>query len=401
MELEKKIDALGVAFEEFKKANDKRIDEIKTKGFASSDTETKVAKVEKDIDTLTVQIDGMKAAIARTGGNGGAPEVSPELKQKAEYKAAIIGYMRKGMEIPKALVDMAAKAMSVDSDPAGGFLVDPETSSEIVKLVHESSPIRQLASVQAISSASLKMNADLDRPASGWVGERQSRTASTPPSVRQVEIFAHEMYCYPEATQAFLDDAAINVEAWLSQFCGMAFSLDEATAFVNGSGSGQPRGILNYASGTAFGNIERATSEGTGALVANDLIALQTLLKEPYQKGASWIINRALIGVIRKIKDVTSGQYIWAPGLSQSTPNILLGQPLYFGYDLSSSVATASADVLLYGDFKAGYQIVDRVGIRVLRDPYSNKPNVGFYTTKRVGGGVKNFEAIKVLRMHA
>lgn len=419
MKIEEKLQELGTAFEEFKKTNDKRLEEIKTNGKASAELETKLAKIEADIQAKEKQIEQLSAALNRSGQGGSQKEA--ELKEFKAVTEKQMGrklsnedvevlfarkdefnqFLRKGEHMAADQSFRSSKAMSVDSEVGGGFFVQPEVSSEIVKFVHEGSPIRQLASVQTISSASLKINSDLDRPASGWVGERAARTASTPPTVKQDEIFAHEMYAYPEATQQFLDDAAINVEAWLSEFCGKAFALDEATAFISGDGVKRPRGILSYASGTSYGQIERATTEGTGALVANDLIEVQTKLKEPYQKGASWLINRTLIGAIRKIKDVTSGQYIWQPGLQESTPNMLLGNPVYMAADMTNSVATASTDVLLYGDFKAGYQIVDRIGIRVLRDPFTNKPMVGFYTTKRVGGAVKNYEAIKVLRMHA
>ena len=419
MEIEKKLVEIATAFEEFKKTNDKRLDEIKLNGAAKSETEAKLAKIEADIASKEKQIQDLSAALNRTGQGGSQKEA--ELKEFKAVTEKQMGrklsnedaevlfarkdefnqFLRKGGHMASDQSFKSSKAMSVDSEVGGGFFVQPEVSSEITKKVHESSPIRQLASVQTISTASLKINSDLDRPASGWVGERAARPVTANPTVKQDEIFAHEMYAYPEATQAFLDDAAINVEAWLSEFCGQAFALDEASAFISGNGVAKPRGILSYASGTGYGQVERVETEGTGALVANDLIALQTALKEPYQKGSAFLINRTLIGVIRKIKDTVSGQYIWQPGLQESVPSMLLGNPVYMAADMTNSVAAASSDVLLYGNFKAGYQIVDRMGIRVLRDPLTNKPMVGFYTTKRVGGAVKNYEAIKVLRMHS
>ncbi len=417
MELKEKLEALGKAFDEFKKTNDTRLDEIKKLGAAKPETEEKLTKIEGTMQALETKIGELNAAIARTGGQGGEAETTSlksyrerlekvtgrswetsDVKKMEKYRKSFNAFMRKGIEIPGDELEFAQKTMSVDSDVNGGFLVDPEVSGEMIKLIHESNPIRQLSSVQTIGSASLKINCDLDRPASGWVGERQSRTAGSSPGVKQVEIVAHEMYAYPEATQQFLDDAAVNVEAWLNAYCSNAFALDEATAFISADGANQkPRGILSYTDGTTFGYIQRQQCAGTGALVANDLIDVQTLLKEGYQKNASWMINRLLIGTIRKIKDVTSGQYIWQPGLQESTPSILLGRPVYMNADLSTSLTDAT-DLIIYGDFKAAYQIVDRVGIRVLRDPFTNKPLVGFYTTKRTGGAVKNFEALKVLQ---
>lgn len=398
MEVAKKLDDLGRAFEEFKKTNDQRLDEIKKEGKAKPETETKLAKIEADLQGIEGKVSALNAALNRTGGqNGGAAEEKEEVKNMRLYRAAVVDYVRRGVDVPADLKKFATKAMSEDSETGGGFLVVPEVASEIIKAVHESSPMRQLADVLSISSASLRINQDLDRPASGWVGERGSRSASTPPTVRQVEIFAHEMFAYPESTQAFLDDAAVNVEAWLAAFCGQAFALDEASAFISGDGVGKPRGILGYADGSVFGYIQRQACGGTGSVTGDDLIDMQTLLKEPYQKNAQWLIKRQLLGTIRKIKD-GQGRYIWQPGLQDGKPDLLLDKPVNMAADLNSALTTGVDGLAIYGDLKAGYQIVDRVGIRVLRDPYTNKPNVGFYTTKRVGGGVKNYEAIKVLK---
>ncbi len=417
MEVAKKLDDLGRAFEEFKKTNDQRLEEIKKDGKAKPETETKLAKIETDLQGIEAKLAEFNATLNRTGGANGGAELEmglkeygerlhkatgrvwekDEVKQMRAYGEAVNEYMRKGTPVPNELKKFATKAMSEDSETGGGFLVVPEVSAEIVKQVQESSPMRQLADVATISSSSLKINQDLDRPTSGWVGERGSRAATTPPTLRQVEIFAQEMYAYPEATQSFIDDAAVNVDAWLSQFCATAFALDEATAFVGGDGAGKPRGILSYSDGSTFGYIQRQACGGTGSVTGDDLLDMQTLLKEPYQKNAQWLIKRQLIGVIRKIKD-GQGRYIWVPGLQDGRVDTLLDKPVNMAYDLNSALTTGIDGLAVYGDFKQGYQIVDRVGIRVLRDPYTNKPNVGFYTTKRVGGGVKNFEALKVLK---
>ena len=396
MELQKKLEELGTAFEEFKKVNDARLKEIAEKGVASADKEQKLAKVEEHITSLEKQVEELNAAIARTKAGGQDPQAeTKEQKNSREYKEALIGYIRKGREIPAEL-----KAMSVDSDEDGGFLVTPEMSSEIVKTVFESSPVRQLASVQTISTDSLEMLYDEDEVGSGWVGETQARSESTTPQLKKLSFPVHELFSFPKATQKLLDDAALNVESWLSGKVSEKFARDEATAFISGNGVLKPKGILNYGSGTTFGLIQRGETAANNALDGNDFIGVQSLLKEAYQGNASWLINRLFVGLIRKLKDTTSGQYIWQPGLTAGQPNQLLGKPVYFATDLLASI-TANTDALIYGDIKAGYQIVDRIGIRVLRDPFTAKPYVGFYTTKRVGGGVKNFEAIKVLKIKA
>lgn len=397
MDFAKKLEELGRAFESFKETNDKSIQEIKAKGDASSETKTKLEKVETHLQSVESKLQEMNAALTRAGQEGNPGE--KEDKKMAEYKKALNQYMRKGAELTGEMEAFARKALSVDSETGGGFFVEPETSSEIVKKIHESNPIRQLASVITISSASLKLNCDLDRPSASPVGERQSRTTTTSPTVRQVEIVAHEYYCFPEATQAFLDDAAVNVESWLSDYAGEAFALAEATDAITGTGVGRIRGITSYTDGTDFGYVERIQSDATGSITGDDLIDVQDALKEGYQRNAVWLMNRLFKSTVRKLKDGT--QYLWQPGLQAGAPDTLLGRTVHMCPDLNTSLAATTDNLLIYGDIKAGYQFVDRVGIRVLRDPLTNKPFVGFYTTKRSGGGVKNFEALKIFKIKA
>jgi len=397
MDIQKKLEEMGSAFEAFKKTNDQRLDEIKKNGVASAATEEKLAKTEAHIASLETKIGEMNAALARQAVNEDPEKVQKEEMKK--YKSALFDYMRKNKEMPRDLKEMASKAMSVDSEEDGGFLVTPEMSNEITKKIYESSPIRQLASVQTITSDSFDILHDLGEVSSGWVGEIASRPGTNTPQIQKENVPVHELYAFPFATQKLLDDAGVNLEAWLAEKCQEKFSRDEATAFVNGNGVAKPKGILAYGSGDDFGLVQRQLTAANNAMVSDDLINVQSLLKEGYQLNASWLINRLLIATIRKFKDVTSGQYIWQPGLTAGSPNQLLGKPVYMAADLPSSV-TATTDTIIYGDIKAGYQIVDRIGIRILRDAYTAKPYVGFYTTKRVGGAVKNFEAIKVLKIN-
>lgn len=394
MELEKKHEELVKAFEEFKKINDTKISEEIKKGIASAATVEKLEKAEKHISDLESKISELSAAIARSAQNE-----NPEKKEEQElkqYKSALFDYMKKGKEMPAEVLAIAKKSMSVDSDEDGGFFVTPEMSNEIITKIYETSPIRQLASVQTISSDSYDLLHDLGEVESGWVSETGARAAGTTPQIKKEIIPVHELFAFPFATQKLLDDAAINLEAWLAEKCQAKFGRDESTAFVSGNGVGKPKGVLAYASGDGFGLIERVTSNSNTAFDSDDFVDLQSHLKEAYQMNASWLINRLAIAAIRKLKDVTTGQYLWQPGLTAGTPNQLLSKPVYMAADMPSAFAS-STDLVMYGDFKQGYQIVDRTGIRILRDAYTAKPYVGFYTTKRVGGAVKNFEAIKVL----
>lgn len=397
MEIVRQMEELGTAFNEFKKANDQRLKEIEQKGSASFMTEEKVNKLNNAMTEIEEKISKLQTMANRTP-TLGSETSGQESDEAKRYKEAVVNYMRKGKEIDPQLIEWAKKDMSVDSDVDGGFLVRPEVASEMQKKIYEMSPVRQLASVQTITSDSLDIIHDLDEAGSGWVGETAARPKTDTPQFQKSNIPVHELYAFPMATQKFLDDAGVNVEAWLQGKCVEKFARDEATAFISGNGMAKPKGILAYASGTSFGQIEREISATNASFTGDDLIDLQSKLKEPYQNNATFMINRLLIGYIRKFKDIANGNYLWQPGLSVSQPATLLGRPVVMAPELPSNIV-ASTDTIIYGDIKAGYQIVDRIGVRVLRDPFTNKPFVGFYTTKRVGGAVKDFEAIKVLRI--
>jgi len=413
MEIQKKLDELGRTWDEYRKVNDAKIEELK-KGLSASENKEKLEKMDKSLDDLDKKITEINAAIARTGQGNEAEDLS--LKEYREFASKHVGralttteakeLQERGKQFQEFLREgkharhngeLALKTLSVDSEVGGGFFVIPEVSAEIVKKVNESSPIRQLAAQVSISTASFKVNSDLDARTANWQGERASRSEGTSPTVNQDEIFVHEMDCNPGATQQFLDDAAINVEAWLADYAAEAFALAEATAFVSGHGVGRPRGILSYADGTTYGKIQRIATDATGSITGDDLIDVQDALKEPYQRNATWLMHRLTRTLVRKVKDGT--QYLWQPGMQAGVPDQLLGRPVQLAADLNTSVATGTDGLMIYGDFKQGYQIVDRIGIRVLRDPYSSKPKVIFFTTKRVGGGAKNYEALKILKI--
>jgi len=212
------------------------------------------------------------------------------------------------------------------------------------------------------------------------------------------------LYAFPKATQKILDDAAINLEAWLSGKVSEKFARDEAAAFVNGDGVSKPRGFLTYLTGTTLpGTIEQVATGVSGAFAAapsggDVLIDALYGLKAQYRANATWFMNRATTKLARKLKD-SDGSYIWSPGIAAGQPASILGYPTASFEDMPDPAANSLS--IAVGDMRAAYQIVDRVGIRVLRDPYTAKPYVGFYTTKRVGGDVVNFEALKIVRFGA
>jgi HK97 family phage major capsid protein len=315
------------------------------------------------------------------------------------YKAAFDTFIRKGEEVMGV---EERKALSVGADPDGGYVVNPDLSGRIVMKVFESSPMRAYASVQVISSDALEGLFDLNEASSGWVGETDSRSETNTPQLGKWRIPAHELYAKPKATQKLLDDASINMEAWLASKVAEKFSRDEANAFVVGNGTNKPRGFLTYGSGTTLpGTIEQFPSGVNGALAATPdggdvLINALYGLKQQYRANATWFMNRASTRLVRKAKD-SNGSYIWVPGIAAGQPASLLGYPVAAFEDMPDP-ATNSLSIAV-GDMRESYQIVDRLGIRTLRDPYSAKPYVEFYTTKRVGGDVVNFEAIKLVKL--
>jgi len=416
------IDALHAGFEQFKKANDERLAQIERKGSADPVTEAKIAKIEADLEKAQKIADEAVLASKRstrvvTDERGEVIDLDRKAQEWASmnarrrgtvigdfratdmdgYKAAFDTFLRKGEEV---MGPDERKALSVGTDPDGGYVVNPDLSGRIVMKVFESSPMRAYASVQVISSDALEGLFDLNEASSGWVGETDSRAETNTPQLGKWRIPAHELYAKPKATQKLLDDASINMESWLASKVAEKFARDEANAFVVGNGSNKPRGFLTYASGTTLpGTIERFPTTVNGAFAAapdggDVLINALYGLKQQYRANATWFMNRATLKLTRKLKD-DDGAYLWSPGIAAGQPASLLGYPVASFEDMPDP-ATDSLSIAV-GDMREAYQIVDRIGIRTLRDPYSAKPYVEFYTTKRVGGDVVNFEAIKLI----
>jgi len=386
MKIDEVVTGLQSAFQEFKKANDTRLEQIEKKGYAPADLVEKVAKLNDAIEAKELELKQIKTAMARTA----QPEGEKAQKSEAEikYAKAFKSYITNGSN------EMEIKALSSDSDQDGGFLITPEMSSEVVKKIFETSPMRAYASVQTISSSSLQILEDLDEAGAGWVGETETRAETSTPQLKMIEIPVHEIYAEPKATQRFLDDAAVNAEAWLSEKVSDKFSRTENTAFISGNGVSKPKGILSYASGTSFGQLEQIVSGSGSAITGDSLINLIYALKSPYKAGAKFFMKRGTVKSVRLLKDL-EGRYLWAPGLDGNTSGSVLGYDIVEFNDMPD--VASSALPIAFGDMKQAYQIVDRIGIRTLRDPFTAKPYVKFYTTKRVGGGIKNFEALKLM----
>lgn len=379
------------AFEEFKATNDQRLKEIEKRGAADGLLEGKLEKLNRVIDGHKAAMDRLTAERARPAiggmeGKGGA-------LADGEYKEAFSAYVKHGEE----------KALQIGVSADGGFVVPAEIETEITRLMTHISPIRAIAGVRQVSGAVYKRPITVTGPATGWVGETASRPTTNSQTLAELSYPTTELYAMPAATSAFLDDAAVDVGQWIADEVNAAFAAQETTAFVTGDGTNKPTGFLTPTkvaeASWSWGNLGYLATGVSGALPANNpsdiLIDLVYALKAGYRQNATWVLNRKTQGALRKLKDA-DGNYLWQPAASADGRASLMGFPLVEAEDMPNIAANSFS--IAFGDFKRGYLIVDRQGVSVLRDPFSSKPYVLFYTTKRVGGGVADFDAIKLLK---
>jgi len=384
-------------FHAFKEANDERLAEIERRQAADALSEEKVARLNRTLDEHGRRLDGLalkESRPPRGGPDGGSARLT-------EHKAAFEAYARRGDAGP--LLALEGKAMRVGSDPDGGYLVPPEVEAEIDRRLTAVSPIRAIADVRQVSSSLYRRPFAVTGPAVGWVGETEARPETVTPTLTEAEYPVMELYAMPAATQTLLDDAVVDLDRWLAAEIDMAFAEQETAAFVNGDAVRKPRGFLTYplvAEGAwAWGSLGFVDTGAAGAFAASGasdvLIDVIYGLKAGYRQNAHFVMNRRTEAAIRKLKDA-DGNYLWAPPGTAGARATILNFPIVEVEDMPDIAAGSTA--IAFGDFRRGYLIVDRAGIRVLRDPYSHKPYVLFYTTKRVGGGVKDFDAIKLVR---
>lgn len=431
-EVQAAIEAVNKAVADFQGAKAEMLKDMATKGHVDTLLNEKLAKLNANIDAkfddyqakakaLELRLnrmgplgpgdgsekDELKAALAYTRIITGQRNVQADLEGFRKYRAAFGEYLRVG---DKKLSAAMMADMSVGSDPNGGYIVSPDMSGRIVTLSFETSPMRQICNVITTSKDRVEGINDLDEVDAGWIGELGTRSDSDTPVVGKYEIPVHEIYAQPRASQTLLDDADYDVEGWLNRKVADKFNRVENNAFINGDGIGKPRGLLSYSAGTpsaaAWEKIERILSGVDGAFQtptgsppvngADRLIDVVTALKVAYRTNARWLMNRATWGDVRKLKDV-DGRNLFSTQLTDGVLEFrLLGFPVVEAEDMPD-INTDSLSIA-FGDFREGYTIVDRTGIRLLRDPFTAKPWIRFYTTKRTGGAVVNFEAIKLMQ---
>lgn len=323
-------------------------------------------------------------------------EMQNELAGKIASKRLVYGQ--------KTELELMTKTLVEGNNPDGGYWLIPELADFMINRVFETSPLRNVSRVITISGESIDIIVDDNEAEGDWVGEVDVRPETDTPKIGQKSIFAHELAANPKASQRMIDDAGFDLPDWLMTKVRDIFERKENTAFVVGDGSKRPRGLLTYPAAADPDVYERETvgqldSGSAGAFVADNLISLQNLVKEPYQPNAVWLMHRSTFGDVMKLKNV-DGTYLINPAIiAQGASKVILGNPVIFASDMPK-VATNSLSIV-YGDFGVGYTVVDRMGIRLLRDPFTSKPFILFYTTKRVGGDVTNYDSFKILKLAA
>lgn len=393
------VDDLHRAFSSFRESNDERLSQIESRLSADVLTDEKLARIDKALDETKARVDQYAIERARPGLNREQPG-SNDVNGR-EHKAAFRAYMRSGES--GGLKALEEKALSAGSGPDGGYLVPEPAEREILQRMAAISPIRSIASVREISTANFRKAFSVNGPAAGWVAETDPRPQSANQQLSDMNFPAMELYAMPAATQTLLDDAAVDVEQWIAEEIDTVFAEQESNAFINGDGVNKPSGLLNYpqvdADAWTWGSIGYVPTGVSGDFAASnpsdDLVDLVYAARAGYRQNGRFVMNRKTQAAVRKLK-TAGGDYIWAPPAGAGQQATLMNFSVVESEDMPDIAADAPA--IAFGDFQRGYLIVDRTGIRILRDPYSAKPYVLFYTTKRVGGGVQDFDAIKLLK---
>ncbi|MCT4654841.1 MAG: phage major capsid protein [Cohaesibacter sp.] len=399
-ELGSAFDEFMTSFEAFKEANDERLEQIEKRS-GDSLSEQKVERISAALDEQKNALDDLILKSRRPQLNAG--QVGSTLAAQ-EHKTAFDGYIRKGIE--QDLRTLEAKALSMGSDPDGGYLVPDQVEAEVGRRLAAISPIRAIADVREVSGGIYKKPFSIEGPQVGWVGETAARPQTSASTLSELAFPTMELYAMPAATPSLLDDAAVNVEDWIASEVETAFAEQEGAAFVSGDGVNKPKGFMAETAIAEdswewgkLGMLKTGKAGGFADSGASDaLIDLVYALKAGYRQNAQFVMNRRTQAAIRKLKDA-DGNYIWQPPASVGGKASLMNFAITEAEDMPDIADDANA--IAFGDFKRGYLIVDRLGLRILRDPFSAKPYVLFYTTKRVGGGVQDFDAIKLLQFAA
>jgi HK97 family phage major capsid protein len=365
---------------------------------ASFDIVARQNAADQALGALRGEIAEVKSRIERVNRASHRPLIGAGAGANLEMKGFVDGYLRQGR-------DAELKSMTVGSAANGGYAVPTELDAKIAERLVSISPIRGIAQVVQTSTSDYRKLISLGGTVSGWASETAARTGTNSPSFAEIIPPYGDLYANPSASQEMLDDAAFDLEGWLAQEVATEFGRAEGAAFVNGTGVNQPTGFLTTASAAtpdatrAFGTLQYLPSGDAATLGTTPdtlLIDVVMALKPGHRQGASWVMNSKTLSAVRKLKDA-DGAFIWQGGLIDGAPDRLLGYPVVEAADMPD--IGAGATPIAFGNFQNGYIITERFGTRLLRDPYSNKPFVNFYATRRIGGQVLDSEAIKLIKI--
>lgn len=390
-EMKKYFDEIGANWKAYREANDARMAAIE-KGQGHAEIDAKLAALDASLVEAKAQLNRLALGTALGGNQASRSQMVTEL----------VGWMR-----DPSRAQLFKGQVNTTTNADGGYLVVPEIDSVISRIAAKNVAMRSLANVKTIGRPSYVKNVNKGGVTAGWVAEGGSRTGNTgTPAFAQIEIFARELYTLPSATSEALEDMEFDVAAWLAEEAGIMFGETEDLAFIQGDGSSKPKGFLGYDivanASYEWGKIGYVASGAAADFATTNpsdkLVDLIHALKAKYRANGNFLLNDLTLAKIRKFKD-GQGNYLWQPSFQMGQPDRLSGYPVAVSDNMPDVAADAYA--VAFGDFNAGYQIVDRRGVKVLADPYTTKGVTTFYTTKRCGGDVVNFEAIKVLKIAA
>lgn len=401
VEIKDLVQEQGTAWEAFKKANDARLEAIESKGYAPSDTVEKVDKINTELNTIGKQLD----EIAKKANRPSQPDGKGMTDAQLEHKSLLQKYLRTGNDT--GLRDLEGKALISNSDPDGGYLVDTEMSSQIDRVASTVSAMRSVANIVTIGNSAYSKLVKTRGISGGWLEESGTSSESTEQQFSKVEIKAEKVYAEPWITNEMLEDSFYNLESDIMMEAGLTFAETEGAAFVTGNGVGQPRGIASYTTvanaSHSWGNVGYIASGKSGAFTSvapsDALVNLQHGLKQQYRPGAVFMMNDATLATVRQMKDASLGFYLWQPDSSAGFGGQLLGSQVVVDDNLADVAANSLS--IAYGNMQRAYTIADRRGIAVIRDNVTKKGVTKFHVSKRVGGGITNFEAIKLMKMAA
>jgi HK97 family phage major capsid protein len=333
----------------------------------------------------------------------GRPVLSTAVETEEPHKKAFNAYLRHGDDEALRGLALEGKALSTAVAGDGGYLVDPRTADTVKSMLVATGSIRSIASVVTVDASNFDVLIDRSDVGTGWVTETGSVSETATPLIERISIRLHQLAAMPKASQRLLDDSAFDVEGWLAEKIASRFIRSESAAFVNGDGADKPKGILLPAkvpnSAWTWGSLGYVASGAAADFPTTNavdcIVNLVYALAAPYRANATFVMNSKTAGAVRKMKDA-DGRFMWADGLAVAEPPRLMGYPVLICEDMPDIAANAHA--IAFGDFAAGYTIAERTDLRILRDPFSAKPHVLFYATKRVGGDISDYAAIKLLK---